>query len=323
MKIFIVCPAHIKTGGTELLHQFSKSLSVSGIENYMIYLNPDGVNCPTPEAFKVYNVKYVSRYVDAHDSVLVIPESRMRFVNEMKCEIGTLMIWWLAVDNYLLSYKNMIKNGDPDVFHLKSRKNTVHFVQSWYAKEFLKEQFGIEDSYFLMDYINDGIMKIASLYQNLKYERKNICLYNPVKGYETLKPVIEVCRKDIVWMPLVGYKAEEMAALMCLSKVYVDFGCHPGKDRIPREAAICGCCVLTNRQGSAAYQEDVGIPECYKIADTGNIEGILKKLYLLIDDYEEKKADFSSYRETIKGEKAQFMEDLHTAIDILESRIKS
>lgn len=33
-----------------------------------------------------------------------------------------------------------------------------------------------------------------------------------------------------------------MILTMRKAKVYIDFGFHPGKDRIPREAVMCGAC---------------------------------------------------------------------------------
>ena len=48
---------------------------------------------------------------------------------------------------------------------------------------------------------------------------------------------------------------EQVVDLMSESKVYIDFGNHPGKDRIPREAVINGCCVITGVRGSARFKE--------------------------------------------------------------------
>lgn len=318
MRFFIVCPAYIATGGTELLHQFSKCLTDNNIENYMIYRNSNGVNCPTPPTFSKYDVKYVSSYVDARDSVLVLPETQIHCVDW--CQKGIAMIWWLSVDNYLSSYNNQIRVNNVDIFKLKERDNAVHFVQSHYAKFFVENKLGIVNSYFLMDYINDEIVEFAK--ENVNYkDRQNICIYNPKKGYEKMKPVIDACRKDITWVPLIGLKPSEISKLMSISKLYVDFGHHPGKDRIPREAAICGCCVLTNKKGSAAFKEDVNIPERYKVNNVDDIDDVLNKVYDLVDNYEERKFEYSNYRESIASEKNEFITDLNYAIDILRDRI--
>lgn len=305
------------TGGTELLHQFSKCLSECGIENYMIYPDRDGIHCPTPPTFEKYGVKYISRYIDASDSVLVLAETQIHFIDE--CKKGTAMIWWLSVDNYFHAYRGRIREDNVDIFGLKEKKNVVHFVQSHYAKEFVNSYFSMDNCYFLMDYINDEITEYA-LMNHKRYVRERICLYNPKKGYEVLKPIIEACKKDITWIPLIHMKPLEIAETMCKAMVYVDFGSHPGKDRIPREAAVCGCCVLTNQKGSAGYDEDVVIPEQCKIEDTSNVSVVLAKIYDLIDNYDDRIEQYATYRDIIRREKSEFIKDLQTAIQILKEK---
>lgn len=315
MRVYLVSPANHATGGTELLHQFSKCLTDNGIENYMIYPDTNGILCPTPPTFKKYGVKYVSQYVDAPDSILVLAETQIHLVND--CQKGTAMIWWLSVDNYLDAYQVQITESNFDIFGLKERQNLVHFVQSYYARDFVNSYINTENCYFLMDYINDDIVNWALAHKD-SYERQNICLYNPKKGYEALEPVIAACRKDIIWLPLIRMTPTEMADTMCKGKLYVDFGAHPGKDRIPREAATCGCCVLTNRKGSAAYDNDVNIPEQYKIEDPTNINSVLEKIYDLVDNYDDRIKEYAPYREKILKEKDDFMNDMHTALIILQ-----
>ncbi|KAL7537427.1 hypothetical protein ACHAXR_007818 [Thalassiosira sp. AJA248-18] len=71
---------------------------------------------------------------------------------------------------------------------------------------------------------------------------------------------------------------EEVVALLKRSKVYIDFGPHPGMDRLPREAALAGCVVITNREGAANFNEDVPLPSEFKFAsfDVDKINSILK-----------------------------------------------
>ena len=44
----------------------------------------------------------------------------------------------------------------------------------------------------------------------------------------------------------------------------MDFGFHPGQDRLPREAAILKNCIITNKEGSAAIFQDVPIADEFK-----------------------------------------------------------
>lgn len=314
MRIFIISPA-LATGGTELLHQFSQYLTQNGIENYMIYPDYNGVQCPTPPTFLKYGVKYVSHYIDSPDTVLVLTETQLHLAAE--CRQGTLMVWWLSVDNYSTIYRDKIQNNNIDIWGLRNKSNIIHFAQSYYARDFVNTYFSPKHCYFLMDYINDDIINWAISHKD-NYQRQNICLYNPRKGYEALTPIIAACREDITWIPLTNMTPIEMADIMCKAKLYIDFGSHPGKDRIPREAAICGCCVLTNRKGSAAYSNDVNIPEKFKIKDPGQVEAVLKSIYDLIDNYDSRTAEYSAYRENILAEKNGFFYDAQQASLLLQ-----
>ena len=95
------------------------------------------------------------------------------------------------------------------------------------------------------------------------------------------------------------------------AKVYVDFGNHPGKDRIPREAAISGCCVITGMHGAAKFHEDVPIPNKYKVDDLEDLDvSHVRDLILdIFEHYDERIDDFEEYRTMIRGEKEKFIKD--------------
>lgn len=77
------------------------------------------------------------------------------------------------------------------------------------------------------------------------------------------------------------------------------------KDRIPREAAILKCCVITGKRGSANNNQDILIPDEYKFSDEKkNINDILVKIEECINEYEIKILDFVSYIEKIKEERS-------------------
>lgn len=318
MRVYLLAPANVATGGTELLHQFSKCLTEMRIENYMIYPDRDEIRCPTPDIFLKYGVKYVTRYVDAEDSVLVLAETQVHLAKE--CIRGTAMVWWLSVDNYLDAYREFFTGKELDIFGLKQKKNVVHFVQSHYAKAFVENTMRLGECFFLKDYINDQIVQIANAL-NGTIERQNICLYNPKKGLEVIEPIIEATQDEIQWIPLTGMKPDEMARVMCQAKMYVDFGKHPGKDRIPREAAICGCMVVTNQKGSAAYQQDVNIPVDCKIEDTENVYVVASKIKRMMANYEDRYADYEIYRQQIRREKEEFLDEAKHSVEILKQMV--
>lgn len=217
------------------------------------------------------------------------------------------------MNHYIMCYRERF-SATFDIFNITRKENTFQFVQSQYAKEFLEKYFGIMDSCFLSDYINDEIIGHAQMNQ---YTRENICLYNPAKGLANVEPLIRNSRDDIEWVPLQGYSTVEMADLMCRVKLYIDFGGHPGKDRIPREAAVCGCCLITNREGSARNAMDIPIPGKYKLEDTGNIPHTLDCIYDAIDHYEDRVGNFAAYRKCILNEKEQFCLEIDRFLEIM------
>lgn len=317
MRFFIVCPAYVVTGGTELLHQLSLQLSTRGVENYMLYTDVKQGIPPTPDAFMKYNVKYTTYFVDHRTSVLIVPETLIEMTDQ--CKKGKKVIWWLSADNYLSSYSDEIRRQDKlDIFGLRENTDILHFAQSRYAAEFIKKQFAVREPYLLGDYISDVIQNTAIQY-NGSLPRENICLYNPRKGEENLRDIRDRCRQDIQWIPLQGLQPDEMAMLMCRAKVYIDFGSHRGKDRIPREAAVCGCCIITNKEGSAMYAEDVGIPEKYKIANMMDYDGTLRVIYDLVDNYSERIVEYEGYVASILGEKARFEKETAAMLDVVSS----
>ena len=104
---------------------------------------------------------------------------------------------------------------------------------------------------------------------------------------------------------------KEVIETLQRAKVYMDFGNHPGKDRLPRESAILGCCVITGKRGSARYFEDVPIPEQYKFEDKEeSIPTIVERIRDCLENFEERYKDFDYFRQVIREEPKKFLEDL-------------
>jgi len=135
-------------------------------------------------------------------------------------------------------------------------------------------------------------------------------VYNPKKGFVFTKKIISMAN-DIKFVPLINMSRNQVIESLQKAKVYIDFGNHPGKDRIPREAAILGCCVITGKIGSAAFFEDVPIPDEYKFEEKEeNIPKIIEKIKDCFEHFEERYKDFEYYREVIRNEPQKFLEDL-------------
>lgn len=54
--------------------------------------------------------------------------------------------------------------------------------------------------------------------------------------------------RELNFKPIINMTRDEVIRELQRAKVYIDFGNHPGKDRIPREAAILGCCAIVGKR---------------------------------------------------------------------------
>ena len=97
---------------------------------------------------------------------------------------------------------------------------------------------------------------------------------------------------------------EQLKELMTQSKIYIDFGHHPGKDKFPREAASCGCVIITSFEGSAQFFNDVTIDPKYKFDNT--TDGVSDLIQDIFTNYEDHFNNFNLYRKIINTEVETF-----------------
>lgn len=324
-KVYIAAPAVGATGGPELLHQLAYHLRNDlNIDAYMLYYPTNHPNPIHPE-YKIYNNPFVREIEDDKNNILIVPEVKSGLDFLEKYEKIRKVIWWLSVDNFYLSAatkykKNFFSNYYINEIALKKLKTQLnlrnfemiinadfHLVQSFYAKKHLEEvDINKEKIFYLSDYLNKDFLNT----QTDLSKKEDIVVFNPKKGLTFTKKIIQSA-PYIQFVPLINMTRQEMIETLQRAKVYIDFGNHPGKDRIPREAAILGCCVITGKRGSAAYFEDVPIPESYKIEDKKeNIPKIIEKIKDCFENFEERYKDLDYYRQIIKQEPQKFIEDL-------------
>ena len=311
-NIYVACPANVATGGPELLHQLVYELNKLGLVAYMYYYGKEDIN-PVHQAYIKYENPYVENIEDNTKNIFIVPEVKTNFIYDFK-KIQKI-IWWLSVDNYYKQFEsnNLLKKtikqllyklGYFGVYRFEKNNNIFHFVQSEYANQYLRSK-KISNLSFLGDYLND--LFIEQQLKNISKEKDDIVVYNSKKGIEFTQRIISQA-KNIKFVPLENMTREEVATLLSSAKVYIDFGNHPGKDRIPREAAISGCCVITGMQGSAKYYEDVAIEEQFKFDDNSkNIPAILEKIQDCFKNYHDEIIKFNFYREKIKKEHCDFV----------------
>lgn len=320
-KIYMVCPSFNKTGGTELAHQLVYQLLKIKLYAFIVYYTENDEKPEINPAFKKYvdNFLTLEEIEDSPSNILIVPEIKPDILNHFnKLQ---KVIWWMSVDNFekrngfkgackFYGFFNAIKyiiKGNIQLRTFKINKSVNHFYQSEYAKQYLLKK-NYTNIYKLSDYLNSSYFTNN---ENEHIDKKNNVLYNPKKGFDFTKKIIEKS-PDLHWVPIQNMTTEQVKSLLNESKVYIDFGNHPGKDRFPREAAISGCCVITGKRGSAKYFQDIPIPEKYKFNDsTKNIDSIIKQVRQCLDNYDDCIGDFKEYKEKISNEYSNFIDDIN------------
>jgi hypothetical protein len=313
-KIYIVAPANSATGGPELLHQLAYQLKSIGW-NVMMYYVPDDRPDPVHKNYVEYDTSYSRSVEDVPENVMIIPETSTYLLD--RYQKIKKMVWWLSVDNYFIRIRGVKgrinrflfdRLGSQNYFFFEPslRQVDYHVVQSYYAETVLKKHH-IANYSHLSDYLNERFMTQAIDLAG----KKNIVAYNPKKGKTFTRKIIDAA-KGIQFIPISGMSREEVVSVLTLAKVYIDFGHHPGKDRIPREAAMLGCCVITNRRGSARYVEDVPIPEEFKFDESKrSIPLISEKIQECFTNYTHCSSTFDAYRTIIRNQEAVLTEQIH------------
>ena len=314
-KVYVYCLASVVTGGCELLHQLVDFLNDNHRDAYIVYIGKGAKK--VPEAYSAYNIKVANEIEDSEGAVVVLDEGFLYLADNFKK--AHLIFWWLSVDNfYNTNYFSRIYR-QYGVIHTLSgylkgvfknrtkyiKQADINMYQSYYAKDFLKNNDVPETKLkYLSDYVND--LYTANVSTALQHNKKDIVLYNPKKGYEFTSKLINAS-PSLKWIPLINLTNDQVKEKLMSSKVYVDFGTHPGKDRFPREAAISGCCILTDKKGSAKFSRDVPISNEYKFEDEDkNISKIINKINFCLTNYDEAIDQFESYRKYILSEKKSF-----------------
>lgn len=351
-KIYVMTPSDFVSGGPELLHQLVCQLIELGYEAYTYYhpiQKSSSVKNSVSSLNSIYNNPIVTSIEDNENNLIIVPEIYYYMKQSYDYKNIQKVLWWLSIDNYFLNRSryvfpdkiihfacrqiNKVVNKDSKIditslsmqFHRNRKLLTdkfvqqfhYHFVQSVYAQTTLLEQgFSSDNIFYLSDYLNDIYLGIDS-YMEIN-NKTDIVLYNPAKGYNFTKQLIRQSH-NIDFIPIKGLSNEEVLFLLKKAKVYIDFGNHPGKDRMPREAAMAGCCIITGLNGSAKNAFDVEIPQAYKFETRAtDIEQIIGKINECFSNYLENYKKFESYRQKIKAEKNRFVMDIKSIFNVLE-----
>ena len=292
------------TGGPESLHNLCNLLSSSGFNAQMVYY-PYAPDHTVPLPYVKYQVK-VAELDDSSDVAIVFPETLC--MPALRLNRAHSCIWWLSVDAFLevrdynlkdtLRYYRRALKGKRPFRGIKALSSLTHFSKCHYDEEFLDLHH--IPHLRLSGPISHTYIDFALNNDVTRMKKNNVILYNPKKTSPSLIAQLkDYSGRD--FMALSNLDEIGLIETFSQAKIYIDFGNHPGLERMPREAVVCGCCVITGRRGSAANPFDIPIPEIYKIDENSSLfaNTFNNLVNLIIDNYEARVKDFDMFRHSV------------------------
>jgi hypothetical protein len=368
MKVYIVAPAKVYTGGPTALFQLCHALRrVFGIDSYVAFYDMKSHEDPVHDNYKHFQCPWISinEVYDSIDNVIIVPETATfllpRFNKIRK------IIYWLAVDNYVLTnFVNkdikmvskfiwfMIKNYPYDFFNLnfeiiknsyhrfylnsfcssyvielikkgnvKIPKIDLHIAQSSYARIFIESYNFKKDSIVLIhEPIEEEFLNMA---RNVDLKEKcNVVTWNSRKAYPIAFKLVNLLKRKFKVIDLYNVGKENMIKALSISKIFIDIGFHPGRDRPVREAVALGNLALVNNHGGYYLREDCPVPARFKIncyldyLFEEDYEDIYKNIVLWINNYEEYLKEFDEMRKFVLLEPQLFIKNVKMLVSKLD-----
>jgi hypothetical protein len=306
----------LTTGGPESLHNLVYQIGKIGMASEIVYF-PFGRHFEVTKGYERYT-KNAHDIDDNSSTLIVLPETLCMLGFSIKH--AKVAIWWLSVDHFTqrkyysfrdyFRYLRLAVRRHRPYGGVKSLKKFIHFSKSTYDEEFLIQN---QIEYMrLTGPISEDFIARTPKFQ----ERENVILFNPKKGKD-ITDYLKNNFKQFTFLPLSNMNYAALMNAYSSSKLYIDFGNHPGKERMPREAALLGCCVITGILGSAQNDFDIPIPKDFKI--NSNDEDFLNKfehcVSRVFNEFETTSGLFEYYRNSIKTEPEQQLKDLYKILD--------
>jgi hypothetical protein len=326
-KIYILCPGNVISGGIYSLHNLCAKLIEAGFHAGIHYHNiiPGVIN---HDHIRSYNVPSFESIVDTSDNIIIVSETETLFLHPFL--YIRKMVYWLGLNNYFkkppfrrpftiktfrkfIQCRNyygysagMVEDIKRNIsWWVKARDiiwqdNTIHMSNSHYVAECCKKR-GIKKIYVLHNPVRE------EYYLEAKHEvlKKTKIIVGP----KTPKILILLCRLYFRYevVRLKHLSPHTVKQHMKEAMVFAEFGNNSGRDRMPREAALMGCVVLSNTRGSASVYSDMPFPSTFKIADSiTNYPKIIKLLKYSIENYSSVIVDFQEYVHRLEEERMNF-----------------
>jgi len=307
-KLQVVAPVGAQSGGPESLHNLARLAIRLGFDVEIVYF-PYGEGHQIPDRYLHYQIP-VSTLKDEVNVAVVFPE--IYCMQALSLENAKPLIWWLSVDFFQrikyhslrdkIRYFLMVLRRERPFGGVKTLRGLTHLTKAAYDRVFLEKNeitgmqlSGPISSFYLQPYTDGLIIK-----------KQNTILYSI---HRNTKIVVSLIMRfpEFNFISLSSLNEQQLRELYLSSKLFIDFGNHPGKERMPREAVVSGCCVITGLLGSAANDEDIPIPKRFKLDDEDpyfydKFKTLVSEVF---NNFFVTSKEFDSYRREIYDDPAQ------------------
>lgn len=200
----------------------------------------------------------------------------------------------------------------------------THIAQSIYAQRWLRE-FLDQESHLVSDYIwvNGAVPnqhRKSGVHKPLS-DRTPVVAFNPAKGGDLVNLVRRQADRSIRWVALEGMSGQEIFGTLKKADLYLDLGHFPGRDRIPREAALASCPVLLAKRGSARYQEDFLLDGYYLLdLEHETPKSVAKRVEAIVASRDLHLMKQRPFAEIVNSSKSRFLNEVLAWVESLKVR---
>ncbi len=249
--------------------------------------------------YSIYKHRVFREHNPSQETIFVIPESWAWLAPRFVSPHSKAVLWWLSVDNAFGALQQLNLN------HLQS-KGIIHAAQSAYARRFL-DALGIE-SLMLSDYTTPPSIHPQPITKRPYHVAINaghkvaIDLQKLSDSIRQLDPRVEITA-------IRGLTKQAVTEAFSTSRLFIDMGNFPGKDRMVREAMLLGTPVVTSTTGAGHGDDDFSLPDYARVNALSISEASAAAARILADPSCFDR-DFSRARRRIAAERSVFMAEV-------------
>ncbi len=240
------------------------------------------------------------------DTHFIVPEGRPDLaIYLLGLGCSNVSIWWLSVDNFPLSRLNHL-----DIQNMMH--SCSHLCQSHYAVSFLSST-PAKKIRMLSDFTEFDDTSLIKPTSRRSYD----IAFLPAKAAGA-GAILKDLSSEFKLVALEKMDRATMCRTLGDTKIFLDFGHHPGKDRVPREAALAGVVPLIRYAGAAKEFADVPLGEQFFIKNEDFfIPGkVLEKCRECLKNIEKYQSELNEYQTFISKEKEIFFNEISNLIEI-------